>query len=153
MPSQPILGFVLGFVSHFALDSIPHWAEGKYLLRSFDRNKGELWADQQVKVNKNLVHDLFMVSMDSLLGFVLATLVLWGFFGAPLYIVLLGAFAGQLPDGLQFVYYIFKPRFMLPLQTFHFRIQEEHDDITYLGIEAGLILAVIALGILGVFML
>ena len=151
VPNHPVIGFIGGFASHFAIDSIPHWAEGEILLRSIDRPKDP--ASRTVRAGKDLVHDVAVVGTDSALGFLAATAILWGLFGAPLYIVLFGAFAGQLPDGLQFLYFIFKPRFMVPLQKFHERIQEEHTDIAYLGIEAGLILSVIALGILGVFML
>ncbi len=151
IPSHPVIGFIGGFASHFAIDSIPHWAEGEILLRSVDRPKTP--ASRTVRASKDLAHDFVVVGLDSLLGFLAAAAILWGLFGAPLYIVLLGAFAGQLPDGLQFLYFIFKPRFMVPLQTFHERIQEEHTNIAYLGIEAGLILVVLALGILGAFML
>jgi hypothetical protein len=149
VPNHPVIGFIGGFASHFAIDSIPHWAEGEILLRSVDRPNTP--ASRHVRVGKDLMHDFLVVGTDSALGFLAAIAILCGLFGVPLYIVLLGAFAGQLPDGLQFLYFIFKPRFMAPLQKFHERIQEEHTAIAYLGIEAGLILAVIALGILGVF--
>ncbi len=151
VPSQPVLGFVLGFASHFAIDSIPHWAEGK-LLRAVDKDtRNPLGA--KVHSGKDLIHDVLFVGTDSLLGFVGAVCILFVLFHVPLYIVLLGAFAGQMPDGLQFLYFTFHPRFMDGLQSFHSRIQTESTDMAYLGIEAGLILAVIAAGILGVFML
>jgi hypothetical protein len=149
VPNHPVIGFVGGFASHFVIDSIPHWAEGEILLRSVDRPVTP--ASRNVHVGKDLLHDFLVVGGDSLLGFALATAILFGLFHVPLYIVLLGAFAAQLPDGLQFVYFVFKPKFMTPLQKFHERIQEEHLNYTYLGIEAGLILAVVALGILGAF--
>lgn len=152
IPAHPVIGFIGGFASHFAIDSIPHWAEGKFLIRSVDKKHG-VEASRTVRPGLDLVHDLAVVGADSLLGFGVATAILFGLFHVPLYIVLLGAFAGQLPDGLQFVYFIFKPKFMLPLQKFHERIQEEHDEYAYLGIEGGLILSTIALGILGLFML
>ena len=152
IPAHPVIGFIGGFASHFCLDSIPHWNEGVALLRSVERDP-HAPASRKIRRGKDLVHDMLVVGADSVLGFAAASAILWGLFGAPLYIVLLGAFAGQLPDGLQFVYFIFKPRFMAPLQQFHARVQTESTDIAYLGIEAGLILAVIALGILGIFML
>lgn len=151
VPHHPAIGFIGGFASHFALDAIPHWAEGRLLLRSVDRP--DTPASRLVRFGKDLLHDVLVVSLDSLLGFLVASIILWGFFSVPLYVVFIGAFAGQLPDGLQFVYFIFKPRFMLRLQEFHERIQTEYDNFSYLGIEAGLILAVVALGILGVFAL
>jgi hypothetical protein len=152
VPSQPVLGFVLGFASHFAIDSIPHWAEGDYL-RSIDRKEKGDSLSIDLHSGKDLLHDVLFVGTDSLLGFVSATLILFYLFHVPLVIVLLGAFAGQMPDGLQFLYFKFHPKFMVPLQQFHGRIQEEHSNIAYLSIEAGLILAVVALGFLGVFVL
>jgi hypothetical protein len=152
VPSLPVVGFALAFASHFALDSIPHWNEGKAFLRSVDKdNTNPLGA--KVHRGFDLVHDLLVVGADSALGFAGAVLILFFLFHVPLYIVLFGAFAGQMPDGLQFIYFTFHPKFMDGLQRFHSGLQEEHENTAYLGIEAGIILAVVALGILGVFML
>lgn len=150
VPAYPVAGFVLAFGSHFALDSIPHWAEGPALLRSLVKEQNNPMT-RRVTGGWNLVHDLLVVGGDSLLGFAGAVLILFYLFHAPLYIVLLGAFAGQLPDGLQFVYFTLQPGFMRGLERFHIRIQTEHENIAYLGIEAGIILSVVALGILGIF--
>ena len=152
LPQHPVAGFVLGFASHFALDSIPHWAEGDYFIRSL-KKEPNVPASRQVRFTKDLLHDVAVVGLDSLIGFSLSIFILFYFFHVPLYIVLLGAFAGQMPDGLQFLYFVFKPRFMKGLQKFHESIQVEYDAFSYLGIEAGLILAVVVLGISGVFML
>lgn len=152
IPSHPVIGFIGGFASHFAIDSIPHWNEGKALLHSIIKDKKHP-LNAHIRQGWALFHDVTVVGIDSLIGFAGASFILFYLFHAPLYIVLLGAFAGQMPDGLQFLYFEFHPRFMVPLQEFHARIQTEYEDIAYLGIEAGLILSVIALGILGVFML
>ena len=150
MPAHPVLGFIGGFASHFAIDSIPHWSEGKFFMRSVEKVP-HVPASRRIRFNVDLLHDVVVVGLDSLLGFSLATLILFYFFHAPLYIVLLGAFAGQTPDGLQFLYFVCKPRFMTPLQKFHERIQTEYDNFTYLGIEVGLIVGVVVLGMLGAF--
>ena len=152
LPQHPVTGFVLGFASHFAIDSIPHWSEGKFFLRAIEKEP-HVPASRRIRFSKDLIHDIAVVGIDSLIGFSLALLILVYFFHVPLYIVLLGAFAGQMPDGLQFLYFIFKPRFMRGLQKFHESIQVEYDSFAYLGIEAGLVLAVVVLGISGVFML
>lgn len=151
IPAHPILGFIGGFASHFAIDTIPHWAEGK-LLHSVEKDSAHP-LETRIRSNGELLHDIALVGFDSLLGFIGAVCILFYLFHVPLYVVLLGAFAGQMPDGLQFLYFEFHPRFMDRLQYFHSRIQTEHDSAAFLGIEAGLILAVVALGILGVFML
>jgi hypothetical protein len=152
VPQYPVAGFVLGFASHFVIDSIPHWNEGGALLYSNKEKRGDHTV-RIVRYGAQLLHDVAVVLADSLIGFILASVILWGFFGVPLFIVLLGAFAGQMPDGLQFVYFVYKLRFMEGLQKFHSRIQTEYDNPSYLTIEAGLILAVVVLGISGVFML
>jgi len=151
VPQYPVAGFVLGFASHFAIDSIPHWAEGK-LLQSVTKDGNDLLT-RRITKGKALIHDLLLVGGDSLFGFAGSILILFYFFHVPLYIVLLGAFAGQMPDGLQFIYFNFHPKFMDGLQRFHSRIQTEYTNVGYLGIEAGLIFAVVVLGISGVFML
>ncbi len=151
VPNHPVIGFIGGFASHFAIDSIPHWAEGEMLLRSVDRPTEP--ATRKVHAGKDLLHDLAVVGLDSLIGFSLSILILFCLFHVPLYIVVLGALAGQMPDGLQFLYFIFKPKFMVPLQKFHERIQEEHTNYAYLLREAALIAAVVVLGMLGAFML
>jgi hypothetical protein len=149
-PAYPVIGFAAAFASHFALDAIPHWAEGPALLRSVVKDPtNKLKTD--MRINKDFLRDLAVLAVDALLGLVIAILILYALFQVPLYIVVLGVIGGQLPDALQFVYYKTRLAIMTPLQKFHGRIQTEHENIAYLGIEVGLILAVVAFGILGVF--
>ena len=152
VPQAPVLGFALGFASHFALDSIPHWSEGSVLLRSMTKHEhGTLGRD--IHGGKDLAHDILVVLADSALGFAGAILILFYFFHVPLYIVLLGAIAGQTPDGLQFIYMCFTKyvRWMDSLQRLHESIQEEHKNLLHLLKEAGLVAAVVVLGLIGVF--
>jgi hypothetical protein len=59
------------------------------------------------------------------LGTVLSVAIFSFFiFQFPIWLVLLGAWAGILPDPLQFVYYKMKWKFMEPLQRFHIYVQE-----------------------------
>jgi hypothetical protein len=148
VPQYPLLGFALGFGSHFLIDSIPHWNEGEALLR-VTKVTNDGVTIRNIKLSKDLFWDIAVVLSDSVIGFVLAVLLFSGLLSVPLYIVLLGAFAGQLPDGLQFVYYTLKPKFMTPLQTFHSRIQTEYSDVSYLWIELGLM----ALATISIFVL
>jgi len=151
IPSHPIIGFIGGFSSYFVIDSIPHFDEGS-LLHSTRRDVDRSFA-RSIHYGKELLYDFSLVGFDALLGFLLSIGILWGLFHVPLYIVVLGAFAAIVPDGLQFIYFVSKPKFMDPLQRFHAGIQKQYPDFRLLVIEAGLILAVIALGILGVFAL
>ena len=152
VPSQPVLGFALGFASHFCLDSIPHWAEGPALLHSVIKDEKDVLS-RHIQAGKGVAHDVAVILCDSLLGFAGAVLILFCLFHVPLYIVVLGALAGQMPDGLQFIYFTVHPRWMDCLQTFHSDIQEEHESPLYLLREVGLIGAVAVLGMLGAFVL
>ncbi len=152
VPAYPVLGFALAFGSHFAIDSIPHWNEGKALLRSIKKDPNDK-LKTDMKLGVTFLRDLLVLAADALLGLVLAVCILYLLFHVPSYVVLIGVVGGQLPDALQFVYMKTRLSIMTPLQKFHGRIQEEHDNVAYLGIEAGLILSVIALGILGIFVL
>lgn len=150
VPQNPLLGFTLGFASHFCLDSIPHWAQGEVLLRSVHKETANPLS-RRVGGGKAFVRDVSIVLADSALGFGAAVLILFYLFHVPLHIVLLGALAGQMPDGLQFIYIKLRPKFMDGLQRFHESIQEEHTSPLYLLREAGLVAAVILLGFFGVF--
>ena len=152
VPQAPVLGFALGFASHFAIDAIPHWAEGTVLLHSVEKETKDPLS-RYIRGGRELLHDIAVVLTDSVIGFALALLILFYLFHVSLYIVLLGALAGQTPDGLQFIYMKLRPKLMDGLQRFHESIQEEHTNPVYLLREVGLIAAVIILGILGAFVL
>lgn len=63
--------------------------------------------------------DLMKIGLDFLLGFALPFLFL-KFLGVPLtYTIFLGAFAGMLPDGLQFLYWKIRREPLTSLQRFH----------------------------------
>lgn len=116
IPTHPVLGFVLGFGSHFVLDSIPHW---DYKLLSSSKDEKNPMNNDMI-INKNFVYDLFKIGFDVSLGFILAYL----FFGVSMsndFLVALsaGAVGGVLPDALQFVYFKFRREPIYTLQKFH----------------------------------
>lgn len=120
-PEKPLEAFAAGFLSHLAIDSLPHW---DYKLHSLEWNPNKpLSAD--MKFGKDFLRDLRNTAGDSILGVSLSVLIFSFFiFQAPIFTVLVAAGAGILPDFLQLVY--FKTRFKLlePLQKFHIWIQE-----------------------------
>lgn len=142
-PVSVTLGVVLGFASHFALDALPHWDEGGALLRSV-RGDASNPLDKSVSLGGAVVRDILIVGLDALIGLALSALVFALWLHAPLYIVLLGAVAGQAPDGLQFIYFVTHLRVMRPLQKFHHRLQHEFSNVLFLGIEIALIVASVA---------
>lgn len=114
MPQHMVLGFCLGFASHFLLDAIPH---GDYPISTDSLNPdkgGDLHAA------KSLLLDAARIGTDGVLGL----LVPLALFGAhtSLAVLLAGAAGGMLPDALQFVYLRFPHQPIRALQNFHHAI-------------------------------
>lgn len=148
-PTGIALGALAGFASHFAIDAIPHWNEGRALMRSFEKDPyNRLATDMRGGVD--FMHDLVLIAADVLLGLVLSALIFsFWLFSVPPLIVLFGAVAGMLPDALQFVYFKTHWHFMRPLQNFHVHLQTELMNPLSLGIEV--VLMVVVVGVLKLF--
>ncbi len=144
IPSQPALGFAVGFVSHFLLDAIPHW---DYHLKASHENKEDRLQSTLVFTRDTII-DLVKIGFDGFLGLFLP----FFFFmpqSWPLAVALLcGAFGGMLPDGLQFVYYQVRREPITSLQRFHQYIHAETRLKDYwipgLTIQVAIIVAVYA---------
>jgi hypothetical protein len=125
--ANPIVAFVLGFVSHFLMDAIPHW---DYLPRSKKRLAkhylltGEEQAQDAFSENpKEKFIDFLCIGLDFFIGL---ALVFWfflhgqitfpGIFFSPIF---WGVVGGVLPDFLQLVYIKFPKGPMPYLQRFH----------------------------------
>ena len=111
MPSHPVAAFVVGFASHFAIDSIPHW---DYPLRSISLGPG---ARNNVRMSAARIRDLAVIGFDGLAGLVLATVI----FGteANLVAVLAGAIGGMLPDPLKFACTLYPCEPLVTIDRFH----------------------------------
>ncbi len=111
VPQHPLLGVCAAFMSHFVVDAIPHY-DYAILSSSIDPAIGG-----KFRLDRTLFVDLLRIGGDALLGTGIATIV----FSAkiPIWLVLTGAFAGMLPDPLQFVYSIYKHEPLVSLQKFH----------------------------------
>lgn len=120
-PEKPVAAFVAGFLSHLAIDSLPHW---DYKLHSLERDPADLLSTDMKFGDKFLV-DLRNTASDSILGVSLSVLIFSVFvFQAPLFTVLVAACAGILPDFLQFVYFKTRSKLLEPLQKFHIWLQK-----------------------------
>ncbi len=101
------LAGALGFLSHFALDFLPH--NGEY---SIDGLK-------QRKFNRRFLSDGLKVALDLVIGF---SLVLYFIFSSHRKnIVLVGAIFGILPDLFSFLYYLF-PLYYSPVDYLHKKV-------------------------------
>ncbi|TYO64620.1 hypothetical protein FXV83_20695 [Bradyrhizobium hipponense] len=128
LPSHPVVAFVAGFASHFAIDAIPHW---DYPLKSISlglaaRNDGRLTADR--------LRDFAVIGFDALAGLFLAIAI----FGteANWVAVVAGAVGGMLPDPLQFVHTLSPGEPLATLQRFHSWIHSKRKLTWPLGVSS-----------------
>lgn len=121
-PNRPWLGFLAGFISHFALDSVPHW---DYRLISYKRDPANQLNDDMA-INKKFLVDLAKIGLDCLLGLGLAILIFHFWRQIPFWTPVLGAIGGILPDPLQFLYWKIRREPLITLQKFHIWIQREN---------------------------
>ena len=120
-PEKPLEAFLVGFASHLAIDSLPHW---DYKLHSLERNSNDPLSTD-MKFGKDFLIDLRNTASDSILGVSLSVLIFSVFiFQAPAFTVLIAAGAGILPDFLQFVYFKTRSKLLEPLQKFHIWLQK-----------------------------
>jgi hypothetical protein len=111
MPGHPVTAAVLGFVSHFVIDAIPHWDYPIHSVSVRPNNHGSLTFDRA------LLRDVTVIGLDGLAGALLAIAL----FASPatVGVILLGAFAAMLPDPLQFVHGRYPHEPLRTLQRFH----------------------------------
>lgn len=143
-PASPVLAFAAGFASHLAIDSLPHW--DYRILSKQDPLKVEDKLQENMNVrSKEFVFDLLRIGSDAALGVVLACFIFsFWLFQFPLWLAVLGAVAGILPDPLQFVYYKTRSKLLLPLQRFHIWVQKGKSIYPPFYIGLGLQLALVA---------
>jgi hypothetical protein len=111
LTSHPVAAALLGFVSHFALDAIPHW---DYPIKSAFVNPA---VGGPLKRDRALMLDAVTIGADALLGLVGSALL----FATPtgMWAVMLGACGAILPDPLQFVHAHFPREPFRTIQRFH----------------------------------
>jgi hypothetical protein len=115
VPNHPVFGFTLGFISHFALDAIPH--------KDYNLISIETGPDKKLRpidlIHKKfcLIRDIMVVSLDALIGLSLAFL----FFFNPVHpsVFFLGAIGSLIPDFLTFLYLLFKHKSLSSFFNFH----------------------------------
>ncbi len=116
--ANPLTAFVMGFLSHFVLDAIPHW---DYPLRSATNSSTSSIED--MRVGKDFVFDLLKIIADAILGLAVVMFVFQPEFYSFSDIITSGIFwgvvGGMAPDFLQFVYFKFKIQPFISLQHFH----------------------------------
>lgn len=129
IPQHPMLGFIFGFLSHFAIDAIPHW---HYRVSSIHIDPDN-HLNNDMHLNKYFPFDLVKIGCDGILGITIS-LIFFQPFHEPLQkYILFGALGGVLPDALQFVYWKFRHEPLTTLQRFHIWIHaKKYLDHLYL---------------------
>ena len=118
VPEHPVIGVCAAFASHFLVDAIPHL---DYQIRSASMNTK---IRASMTFDRNFFLDMLSIGTDGTLGMLLALIL----FATPQtwWLVGLGAFAGMLPDALQFAYARFPREPFSSIQRFHEWIHTRH---------------------------
>lgn len=150
VPAHPFAAFAAGFVSHFVADTIPHkdYDDLFKSLRKDEKNK----LNTDFELNKDFVRDFAIIAGDGLLGLVVSLAIFTSLFPVSPFLILLGAFGGQVPDALQFVYYKTHSKILEPLQRFHIWIQQKSPIAVPLWVGLGLQCVCILLVLGGVWL-
>jgi hypothetical protein len=138
MPGHPVLAFVTGIASHFAIDAIPHW---DYPLRSISARPG---AGSAMVLNWSLFRDLGLIMLDACVGLGIALWLYASPVGATA--VLLGALGAMLPDPLQIAHKIYPREPLRSLQRFHSWVHTKRRLSWPLGVSSRLSFVLLTVG-------
>jgi hypothetical protein len=115
VPSHPVIGFGLGFASHFLLDAIPH---RDYELISIEgKSEGQTKKISIIANKLKVIRDVLLASLDGLVGIFLSFLLFFN----PIYpqSFLLGAIGGITPDIIVFVFLVLQHKSLGSFFLFH----------------------------------
>jgi hypothetical protein len=122
VPNEPLVGFTVGFLSHFVLDAIPHW---DYSLQSFKEDKTNPLNSDMI-LDSRFLKDLFKIGLDGITGILLSYLIFIFYLKCSVWAVLSGAIGAMTPDALQFAYMKWQHEPLISLQKFHNWIHAAH---------------------------
>jgi len=142
--SHPVEAFFVGAVSHYLLDTIPHW---DYKINSFVAIDESKPLDKKIQFNKEIFRDVAKVVLDAFIGFALI-FILNFFVGDNLmsvWLLLAAALGGAAPDFAQFLYGLWKIWPLKKLQELHNWVHAEIklDDQPEIGVPMQFLLIVV----------
>lgn len=117
-PAHPVVGVAAAFASHFVLDSIPHWDYSIPALKAAADHR----HDPNYVMSPLALVDIGRLIFDVSLGGAVTLLLIVTVPAVPAWIFLGGAFFGMLPDLLAFWSRRFRPRWLRPLDRFHYAV-------------------------------
>lgn len=123
---NPVVAFIIAFLSHFILDALPHW---EYGLASFSENKENPLLNKII-LSRKTINDLLHTSFDFLVGAIIAILIFknGGIFTKDSIPLIAGIFGGIFPDILQLAYFKIRRQPFTTLQKFHLRIHTKRES-------------------------
>jgi hypothetical protein len=142
MPDHPVLAFVFGAASHFAIDAIPHV---DYPLHSISVKRN---ATSVLTLNWLLVSDLGLIALDACVGLAIV-LCLYASPGATT-AILAGALGAMLPDPLQVLQKLYPREPLRSLQRFHGWMHTKRRLSWPLGVSSQLSFVALVVGLLAI---
>lgn len=102
--------FIISFLSHYAIDAIPHWDYGiNSFVKVFDENGVYRGEKKFILQKRLLIKDLIKILFDFIIGlFIIFLLIGISNDLKNIFMILLVIFASSLPDILQVCYVFFK---------------------------------------------
>lgn len=139
IPGHPVLAFVIGVASHFAIDAIPHV---DYPLYSITVKRS---APSALTLDWLLVQDLGLITLDACVGL---AIVLW-LYASPgaTVAVLAGALGGMVPDPLKLLQKLYPREPLRSLQRFHLWIHTKRRLSWPLGVASQLAFVALVIGL------
>jgi len=135
---------ILGILSHYILDFIPHWDYVNHGIKDFHKTKDF----------KALFPDLFKITIDGLIGLLIVFLIVWQkdlLNLNNLIFVILGIFFSILPDILLFTAIIFGGTLAQKYIDFHHKFlhcskdKEKEGKITFLNISTQILIIILSI--------
>lgn len=114
---NPIFGFIVGILSHYLLDAIPHW---DYKLKSSLANENRLPGEKKIRFTReSFWPDVAKTALDTFIGLIIILFLMPPKSIHETVFLLATAFGGVLPDFLQGAYGSGYAEFLKPVQKFH----------------------------------
>lgn len=118
-PNRPVLTFFAGFISHYLIDTLPHW-DYELLSAQEDLNNP---MNSDMAINKDFLIDLLKVFLDFCFGIFVSFLIFTKSEFPPLW--MMTAIVGSVfPDVLAFFYWKIKKEPLTSLQRLHIWTQK-----------------------------
>lgn len=141
--SNPLVALLIGIVTHYVSDAIPHW---HYPTRTLPKEKEEKMGWTWQGDTKTRMGDFLRFALDGGAGMAIVLLVATPTTAAAWWWVSAAAFGSVLPDVLQGIYFA-GARFLTPHQIFHDRLHAgiKLDAYPWIGIPFQLAIGLAAL--------